>query len=87
MPGNRQYPNVLKSAPPGLSAYDRDLVEKYKNYEQYGVKEYWIVDPFDKTIRIHTLKDGQYVHTHRSTLFPELEMNIDELFRGLPDVH
>ncbi|WP_158302074.1 Uma2 family endonuclease [Paenibacillus mesophilus] len=78
---------IVEILSPGLSAYDRDLVEKYNNYEQFGVKEYWIVDPFDKTIRVHTLKDGGYALADRSILFPELVTDTDELFRGLPDVH
>ena len=38
----------------------RDKVVKYKIYEQYGVKEYWLVDPISRTLEIHTLVEGRY---------------------------
>jgi Uma2 family endonuclease len=41
------------------SAY-RDIIQKKKLYAKYGVKEYWIVVPGEKTIDIHILKDKTY---------------------------
>ena len=38
----------------------RDLIQKKKLYAKYGVKEYWIVVPGEKTIDIHILKDKTY---------------------------
>ena len=38
----------------------RDLIQKKKLYARYGVKEYWIVVPGEKTIDIHILKDKTY---------------------------
>ena len=34
----------------------RDLIQKKKLYARFGVKEYWIVVPGEKTIDIHILK-------------------------------
>ena len=45
---------------PGTSAHDR--VRKQATYARFGVREYWIVDPFDETIEILTL-DG---HVYRA---------------------
>ena len=36
---------------------DRDRNEKFVNYERYGVKEYWIVDPFMKRVEVYHLKE------------------------------
>ncbi|UUZ84057.1 Uma2 family endonuclease [Paenibacillus sp. P26] len=36
---------TLEILSPGKTNVDRDRVEKYRLYEQYGVKEYWIVSP------------------------------------------
>ncbi|HKZ56146.1 MAG TPA: Uma2 family endonuclease, partial [Thermodesulfovibrionales bacterium] len=38
----------------------RDLIQKKKLYARYGVKEYWIVVPGEKTIDIHILKEKTY---------------------------
>ena len=37
-----------------------DLVKKKAIYEQFGVKEYFIVEPSDKTVLSYYLKDGKY---------------------------
>ena len=39
----------------------RDLVEKRADYAEAGIEEYWIADPRDETIRVLTLRGGQYV--------------------------
>ena len=38
-----------------------DTVVKFHHYEQYGVREYWIVDPRDDRIRVYSLQDGAYL--------------------------
>ena len=43
---------------PGSVKIDRGY--KKNLYEKYGVKEYWIVNPEDKTIEVYLLKDGKY---------------------------
>ena len=37
-----------------------DLIKKKAVYEQFGVKEYFIVDPSDKSVLGYYLKDGKY---------------------------
>ena len=37
-----------------------DQLVKYRWYQKAGVREYWIVDPVEKIVLIHTLEDGQY---------------------------
>ncbi|MBR1579422.1 MAG: Uma2 family endonuclease [Selenomonadaceae bacterium] len=37
-----------------------DKFNKKALYEKYGVKEYWIVSPSDKTIEIYHLVDGKF---------------------------
>ena len=39
----------------------RDLVQKKKLYAKFGVKEYWIVLPEEKSIEIYSLKDNTYM--------------------------
>ena len=43
------------------STSKKDLYEKFQLYEKYGVKEYWIVDPGNRYIRIFYLQEnGKY---------------------------
>jgi Uma2 family endonuclease len=43
------------------STSHRDLHYKYELYEREGVREYWVVYPLDRCIRVFTLSaDGKY---------------------------
>ncbi|MBI5193298.1 MAG: Uma2 family endonuclease [Nitrospirae bacterium] len=42
------------------STASRDLIQKKMLYAKFGVKEFWIVSPGEKTIDIHILKDKNY---------------------------
>jgi Uma2 family endonuclease len=69
----------------------RDLKYKFSLYEEYGVKEYWIVFPAEKVIQIFNLHDGKYGVPKmfaasgmvKSTLFPELKVDMEEIFREI----
>jgi Uma2 family endonuclease len=39
----------------------KDFDEKFHLYEQSGVREYWIVQPNDKSVNVYTLENEQYV--------------------------
>lgn len=61
---------------------------KYQLYREHGVKEYWWVDPIDRVIFIHVLRNGEYVVMAPftedaeicSVLFPELRFSVKEIF-------
>jgi Uma2 family endonuclease len=65
-----------------------DLRHKMDMYEKYGVKEYWIVDPPSKTVELHQNGEEGYELRAKakmqggvtSTLYPELSVNVEELF-------
>lgn len=42
------------------STMKRDLGIKKDVYERNGVKEYWLINPWNETIEIYLLKDGKY---------------------------
>ena len=42
------------------STRKNDLTVKKDTYEKFGVKEYWIVDPFMKSIDVYILRDGKF---------------------------
>ncbi|MBR1858810.1 MAG: Uma2 family endonuclease [Selenomonadaceae bacterium] len=50
---------VVEVASPSTAR--RDRMEKFYAYEKYGVKEYWIVSPGDKSVEVYLLKDGKFV--------------------------
>ncbi len=50
---------VVEIISPSTAYYD--LRKKFKIYERYGVKEYWIVDPEDKSVQVFILKDGKFI--------------------------
>ena len=52
---------VVEILSPSTARYDKTL--KYNTYLKTGIREYWIIDPKEKTIAVHILKDGNYI-TH-----------------------
>jgi Uma2 family endonuclease len=42
------------------SSVRRDRYDKKELYQRFGVKEYWIGDPANKSLEILTLKNGRY---------------------------
>ena len=50
---------------------DRD--DKFYKYEQHGIKEYWIVDPFMKCVEVYHLIEGKFVKTCDAQLYTERE--------------
>lgn len=71
------------------STASKDLKEKFFLYEMVGVKEYWIVDPSNKTLSVFILnEDGKYERgvvyagedLLKTILFEGLEIKMEEVF-------
>lgn len=66
----------------------KDLTIKFDLYEENGVQEYWIVNPFEKTVFIYVLQNGKYIGLKpfieeteiQSPTFPELKFEVDKIF-------
>jgi Uma2 family endonuclease len=77
---------IIEILSPGNSKKEMDI--KFDLYEENGVKEYWIVEPYQKSILIYTLQKGTYIGLKpiaeeglvHSPLFPELSFNVADIF-------
>jgi Uma2 family endonuclease len=72
---------------PGSERTDRR--DKFKQYAAGGVKNYWIVDPKQRTVEAYVLRKGQYTGRVRGSgsdvvrlpPFPTLEIPLSKLWR------
>jgi Uma2 family endonuclease len=66
----------------------KDLNDKYKVYEEAGVKEYWIVMPEERIVEVFYLENEQYKRltsyvssdTISSLTLPEFSIDLNEVF-------
>ncbi len=78
---------VIEVSSPSTAALDRG--DKLRPYARSGVREYWIIDlfarsveirEFGRTRRVRIYKEGQ---TFTSALLPGLELSVSDLFSAL----
>jgi Uma2 family endonuclease len=71
------------------STFKKDWTKKRDLYEEYGVREYWLVDPKDKTVHVFILQPNgkynsgtKYEHYQKAPvyIFEGLEIDLKELF-------
>ena len=71
---------VIEVLSPSTAKNDRG--KKKDAYESAGVREYWIVNPADKSIEVYLLNNDKYILDNVYSIFPDYElkkMNEDEL--------
>ncbi len=67
----------------------RGLGRKRAIYERFGVREYWVIDPKTRGLKVFVLRDGRYEPLPiedgvvRSTVLAGLELEVAELFAGV----
>jgi Uma2 family endonuclease len=71
---------VVEVLSPGMENLRRDMIEKFQIYLQYGVREYWIVNPESKEMNIFILRDGKYELSERSEILPGLTIPLNKIF-------
>ncbi|MBW3470405.1 Uma2 family endonuclease [Arthrospiribacter ruber] len=72
----------------------KELQNKYEVYEESGVKEYWIIHPYEKTLLVYTLVERKYVPSRLFTLGDHVAskciegfvLDLDELFEGIESI-
>lgn len=81
---------IVEILSPGNSK--KEMRQKFELYEEAGVKVYWIIQPADKTLFSYVLnKEGKYIGLPpkieddilQSELFPNLAIDLKEVFEGL----
>ena len=58
------------------STVRKDKNEKFFAYEKYGVKEYWIVDPFMKCVDVYILKSGKFTDGGHYQFYTDEEFSL-----------
>ena len=79
---------VIESLSPGHEAHDRRTKRKW--YAEFGVPNYWLFDPFARSMECLMLESGTYrVDRHargddelRPSLFPGLVVPLGEVWSG-----
>ena len=56
------------------STKKKDLTIKKDTYEAQGVREYWIVDPWAKSVSVYLLRDGKYFWADEYAIFDESDL-------------
>jgi Uma2 family endonuclease len=78
---------VVEILSPGNSK--REMREKYQVYEESGVREYWLVYPLDREVRIYILNtEGKFIGLApvieddilHSSIFPKLSIDLKPVF-------
>jgi Uma2 family endonuclease len=80
---------VIEIVSPGTENEKRDRIAKRQLYGKYGVKEYWVVDPYQRTVEVYVLK-GQTLTLAAtyseaddlvSSVLPGFSCKVESIFR------
>lgn len=89
MPAPLLVIEVVSPGDPGDPNYDRDYVEKPREYAARRIPEFWQVDPGRAVVRVLELKRGAYqVQEFRgneliaSPKFPDLRLSAEQILRA-----
>jgi Uma2 family endonuclease len=89
MPNPLLVIEVVSPGDPGDDNYNRDYVEKPKEYATRGIPEFWQIDPSRSVVIVLTLKDGNYWSREFrgdsrvvSPTFPNLQLTADQILRA-----
>ena len=80
---------VVSPGEPGEKNYDRDYIEKRREYAERGIREYWIVDPYRQVVLVLTLEETSYEEQRfteqmaiSSPTFPNLNLTADRVLKA-----
>ena len=67
---------VMEILSPSTTRHDKFI--KFNLYQRAGVREYWIVDPADKSVQVFVLEDGHYTAKDFGTAGGKTKVNVLE---------
>lgn len=65
---------IIEILSPRTAYYD--LKKKFKVYERHGVREYWIVDPEDRSIAVYENREGEFTLAWEVTRKGKIESKV-----------
>jgi Uma2 family endonuclease len=79
---------VIEIVSPGAENEKRDRIAKRQLYGKYGVKEYWVVDPYQRTVEVYLLQSQrltlQAAYTDKdelvSSVLPGFSCTVESIF-------
>jgi Uma2 family endonuclease len=88
LPRNNEKPTIIVEFVSSRKRdRERDYDTKRREYEKIKIKEYWIIDRFQRTMTAHILESGKFQTTvfqarqiYRTELLPGFELPISKLF-------
>ena len=94
MPAPALVIEIVSPGEPGdKKNYDRDYVDKPKEYAARGIPEFWQVDPIRSVVVVLILKDGAYRSREFrgnerviSPTFPDLQLTAEQILRAGDEV-
>jgi Uma2 family endonuclease len=80
---------IIEIVSPGAENERRDRIAKRQLYGKYGVKEYWVVDPYNRTIEVYLFKEkslrlhATYAEADEviSSVLPGFTCKVENIFR------
>ena len=80
---------VVSPGEPGTENYDRDYIDKRKEYAERGIPEFWLIDPSRSMVIVLSLVNGSYKAAEfrgsdrvGSPTFPELDLVADQVLKA-----
>jgi Uma2 family endonuclease len=90
MPNPLLVIEVVSSGDPGTKNYDRDYIEKRKEYAMRGIPEYWLIDPSRRIVTVLSLNRQKYKEIGQfrdqdpvvSPTFPEFKLTAEQILKA-----
>lgn len=86
MPAPRLVVEVVSPGEPGSDNYDRDYIEKPREYAKRGIPEFWLIDPLREVVLVLSLVEKTYKTAKfrgsdqiKSSAFPTLSLTAQQI--------